>query len=105
VNLDPVTTSTHPSTPTAIERELVTLLGAEAVLPGAHEDQSAELVEKVEPRALGGNRRKTPEESDAGFDPVIVGKLADARRFQRGNPGYGQSVTAAELKQKLMLTP
>ena len=42
---------------------------------------------------------------DAGFDPVIVGKLADARRFQRGNPGYGQSVTAAELKQKLMLTP
>lgn len=42
---------------------------------------------------------------DAGFDPVIVGKLADARRFQRGNPGYGQSVTAAELRQKLMLTP
>ena len=40
---------------------------------------------------------------DAGFDPVLVGKLADARRFQRGQPGYGQSVTAAELKQKLNL--
>jgi predicted dinucleotide-binding enzyme len=40
---------------------------------------------------------------DAGFDPVIVGKLADARRFQRGQPGYGQSVSAAELKQKLSL--
>jgi predicted dinucleotide-binding enzyme len=40
---------------------------------------------------------------DAGFDPVVVGKLADARRFQRGGPGYGQSVTAAELKQKLSL--
>ncbi|VTU33015.1 NADPH-dependent F420 reductase [Variovorax sp. SRS16] len=40
---------------------------------------------------------------DAGFDPVIVGKLADARRFQRGNPGYGQSVTASELRQKLSL--
>jgi hypothetical protein len=40
---------------------------------------------------------------EAGFDPVLVGKLADARRFQRGQPGYGQSVTAAELKQKLNL--
>jgi predicted dinucleotide-binding enzyme len=42
---------------------------------------------------------------DAGFDPVMVGKLADARRFQRGNPGYGQPVSAAELKQKLNLKP
>lgn len=42
---------------------------------------------------------------DAGFDPVVVGNLAAARKFQRGNPGYGQSVTAVELKQKLGLTP
>lgn len=42
---------------------------------------------------------------DAGFDPVVVGKLADARRFQRGGPGYGQPVSAAELKQKLSLVP
>jgi predicted dinucleotide-binding enzyme len=42
---------------------------------------------------------------DAGFDPVEVGKLADARRFQRGAPGYGQNVDAAELKQKLSLVP
>jgi hypothetical protein len=42
---------------------------------------------------------------DAGFDPVVVGKLADARRFQRGSPGYGQAVSATELKQKLSLTP
>jgi len=42
---------------------------------------------------------------DAGFEPVVVGKLADARRFQRGQPGYGQPVTAAELKQKLSLSP
>ena len=42
---------------------------------------------------------------DAGFEPVVVGKLADARRFQRGQPGYGQSVTAAELKKTLSLTP
>jgi len=40
---------------------------------------------------------------DAGFDPVVVGKLADARRFQRGQPGYGQPVSATELKQKLSL--
>jgi 8-hydroxy-5-deazaflavin:NADPH oxidoreductase len=42
---------------------------------------------------------------EAGFEPVVVGKLVDARRFQRGGPGYGQSVTAAELRQKLSLTP
>ena len=41
---------------------------------------------------------------DAGFDPVVVGKLADARLFQRGGPGYGQPVSAAELKQKLSLS-
>jgi len=42
---------------------------------------------------------------DAGFDPVVVGKLADARRFQRGQPGYGLRLSAAEFKQKLSLTP
>jgi 8-hydroxy-5-deazaflavin:NADPH oxidoreductase len=40
---------------------------------------------------------------DAGFDPVVVGKLADASRFQMGGPGFGQQVTAAELRQKLSL--
>lgn len=40
---------------------------------------------------------------DAGFDPVVVGKLADARSFQQGGPGYGLQVSAAELKQKLSL--
>jgi len=42
---------------------------------------------------------------DAGFDPVVVGKLSDASRFAHGGPGYGQQVTAAELKQKLSLAP
>jgi predicted dinucleotide-binding enzyme len=42
---------------------------------------------------------------DAGFDPVEVGNLADASRFQRGAPGYGQDVSAAELRQKLSLAP
>ena len=42
---------------------------------------------------------------DAGFDPVEVGKLADASRFQRGAPGYGQNVSASELRQKLSLAP
>jgi predicted dinucleotide-binding enzyme len=40
---------------------------------------------------------------DAGFDPVVVGKLVDARRLQRGQAGWGLQVTAAELKQKLSL--
>lgn len=42
---------------------------------------------------------------DAGFDPVVVGKLAEAKRFQRGAPGYGQNVSAAELKKTLSLAP
>jgi 8-hydroxy-5-deazaflavin:NADPH oxidoreductase len=42
---------------------------------------------------------------DAGFDPVIVGNLKDASRFQIGGPGFGQQVTAAELRQKLSLKP
>ncbi len=42
---------------------------------------------------------------DAGFDPVVIGKLADARRFQRGMPGYGLSLSAAELRQKLPPAP
>ncbi len=42
---------------------------------------------------------------NAGFDPVVVGKLTDASRFQRGGPGYGPSVSAAELRQKLSLPP
>jgi predicted dinucleotide-binding enzyme len=42
---------------------------------------------------------------DAGFEPVVVGTLKDARLFQRGGPGYGQRVSAAELKKKLNLAP
>jgi 8-hydroxy-5-deazaflavin:NADPH oxidoreductase len=42
---------------------------------------------------------------DAGFEPVLVGKLVDAARFQRGSAGYGQQVTAAELRKKLSLAP
>jgi predicted dinucleotide-binding enzyme len=41
---------------------------------------------------------------EAGFDPVVVGKLTDASRFQMGAPGFGQEVTAVELKQKLSLS-
>ena len=42
---------------------------------------------------------------EAGFDPVVVGSLAEARRFQMGAPGYGPHASAAELKQKLSLAP
>ena len=42
---------------------------------------------------------------DAGFEPVVAGTLADARRFQMGGPGYGPAANAAELKRKLSLAP
>jgi len=43
---------------------------------------------------------------EAGFEPVLVGGLDSAKKFQqRGGPGYGQAVTAAELKKLLNLAP
>lgn len=42
---------------------------------------------------------------EAGFEPVVAGGLAEARRFQRGAPGYGPSANAAELRQKLRSAP
>ncbi|MGZ8259835.1 MAG: NADPH-dependent F420 reductase [Caldimonas sp.] len=41
----------------------------------------------------------------AGFEPVVAGGLAEARRFQRGAPGYGPHANAAELRQKLRAAP
>ena len=41
---------------------------------------------------------------DAGFEPVIAGGLAKASEFQMGAPGYGQNVSAAELRQRLGLS-
>jgi len=41
--------------------------------------------------------------ADAGFDPVVVGPLASARRFDQGTPVYVQDLTAAELREALGL--
>jgi len=38
---------------------------------------------------------------DAGFDPVVVGPLAQARRFDYGTPVYTQLLTAKQLREKL----
>jgi predicted dinucleotide-binding enzyme len=41
--------------------------------------------------------------SDAGFDPVPVGKLSRAREFDYGTPVYVRGMTAAELRKALKL--
>ncbi|HYJ39768.1 MAG TPA: NAD(P)-binding domain-containing protein [Steroidobacteraceae bacterium] len=41
--------------------------------------------------------------SDAGFDPVPVGKLSRARDFDYGTPVYVRGMTAAELRKVLKL--
>jgi hypothetical protein len=38
---------------------------------------------------------------DAGFDPVIIGGLEDAKYFAQGGPLYGQEITAQEMQQRL----
>jgi hypothetical protein len=38
---------------------------------------------------------------EAGFEPVIVGDLASAKKFDRGSNVFGQALSAAELKNKL----
>jgi predicted dinucleotide-binding enzyme len=40
---------------------------------------------------------------DAGFEPVIVGPLASAKKFDVGTAVFGRALTAAELKQRLGL--
>ena len=40
---------------------------------------------------------------DAGFDAVIVGPLADARKFDVGSEVFGRAMTAAELRRTLGL--
>jgi 8-hydroxy-5-deazaflavin:NADPH oxidoreductase len=42
---------------------------------------------------------------DAGFDPVVVGGLASAKKFDVGSPVFGKPLTAAELRKALGLTP
>ena len=41
--------------------------------------------------------------SDAGFDPVPVGKLSRAREFDYGTPVYVRGMTAADLRKALKL--
>lgn len=43
--------------------------------------------------------------TDAGFDPVVVGELDAARKFQMGQPGFGLELSAPELKDKLGVAP
>ena len=40
---------------------------------------------------------------DAGFDPVVVGSLADGRKFDQGSSVYVQDMTAAQLREALVL--
>jgi 8-hydroxy-5-deazaflavin:NADPH oxidoreductase len=40
---------------------------------------------------------------DAGCEPVVVGKLAAAKGFQRGGPGFRANTTAPELRRRLGL--
>jgi len=38
---------------------------------------------------------------DAGFDPVVIGSLEDAKLFAQGGPLYGQQITAKEMQARL----
>jgi 8-hydroxy-5-deazaflavin:NADPH oxidoreductase len=40
---------------------------------------------------------------DAGFDPVVVGPLESARRFDRGSPVWVTGMTASEVREALGL--
>ena len=42
---------------------------------------------------------------DAGFEPVVVGSLASASKFDRGTSVYAQALTARELRQRLGMDP
>jgi len=40
---------------------------------------------------------------DAGFEPVVVGSLADAKKFDAGTPVFGRAFTARDLRRMLGL--
>jgi predicted dinucleotide-binding enzyme len=40
---------------------------------------------------------------DAGFEPVVVGPLSSAKRFDVGTPVYVQLLTATQLRARLGL--
>ena len=40
---------------------------------------------------------------DAGFEPVMVGPLAEAKKFDPGTPVFGQALTRRELRRMLGL--
>ena len=42
---------------------------------------------------------------DAGFEPIVVGPLAAASKFDRGTPVYGQALIASESRRRLGLDP
>lgn len=55
---------------------------------------------------IGGDDRRAIRVAEqlvreAGFDPVVVGSLADTRRFDLGQPLAHGDLTAAELKQRM----
>ena len=40
---------------------------------------------------------------DAGFEPLVVGPLADAKKFDAGTPVFGKAFAARELRRMLGL--
>jgi predicted dinucleotide-binding enzyme len=42
---------------------------------------------------------------DAGFEPVVVGGLDAARKFQMGSPGFGHDATAQDARKAFGLAP
>ena len=58
--------------------------------------------------ALAGDDKEALEVAarlvrEAGFEPVVVGGLASAKKFDRGTNVFGQALTAAELRRGLGL--
>jgi 8-hydroxy-5-deazaflavin:NADPH oxidoreductase len=62
--------------------------GARMAIPIAGDDKDALAVAQTLVR-------------DAGFDPVIIGGLEQAKYFAQGGPLYGQQITAEEMQQRL----
>jgi hypothetical protein len=42
---------------------------------------------------------------DAGFEPVVVGRLVRAKEFDTGTPVYGKALTARDLRRGLGIAP
>src|SRR3990172_4522348 len=92
----------------AVFGEAVLISVPYSALPQIGQDLAAELRGKIvldtcNPIPSRDGEMASGLVEDAGFEPVMVGPLAEAKKFDPGTPVFGQALTRRELRRMLGL--